>query len=679
MTVANLIRHCQEALLTASADAPPASAPRAAALKARGTESLVIIGNGMAGYKLCERLVASRVHERLDITVFGEEPRPAYDRVHLTKFLSGRAPEQLELAPREWYERHDLALFTGDPVVAVDRDQRHVRSASGQTVSYDRLVFATGSRAFVPPIEGSTLPGVFVYRTIEDLASIKSYAPFCRRAAVLGGGLLGLEVAHALKQLGLETWAVERGSSLMARQLDRDASALLRAHVEKLGVRVCVGCETERIEPIGPDRLLQFKTGECLRVQLVVIAAGIRPRDELAVACGLKLGPRGGIAVSDSLQSSDPAVFALGECASHNGEIYGLAAPAYQMADTLAGVLAGKRRRFARAAQSTWLKLPGITVATLGDYQADAEHLVARPTGAYRRLVFEQNRLIGAVAVGDWPEQPRVQELIERRARVWRWQRHRFATTGKLWRGDAAPHVSQWPANAIVCNCMGVRCGVLATACAEGCGTIEQLAARTGASTVCGSCRPLLAEMVGAPAVSRRQPGARALLVASGLALVLALVIGVAKPIPFADTVQFTRAIEALWLNPLLKQITGFTLVGLALVSLLLSLRKRIARFSFGEVGSWRAFHAALGVLTLVAVIAHTGFRLGHNLNFVLMANFLALALVGALAGAVTALEARLAGPAARRLRALWTGAHLALLWPLPVLIVFHVLASFWF
>ncbi|MEW6304260.1 MAG: FAD-dependent oxidoreductase [Verrucomicrobiota bacterium] len=658
-------------------EAPPSRARKLGVARKAG--SLVIIGNGMAGYKLCERLAELKGTRRFQVTVFGEEPRPAYDRVHLTQFLHGRAADQLTLAPREWYRQNGIELFTGDPVVAVDREQRVVRSASGREVRYDQLVFATGSRAFIPSMEGRDLPGVFVYRTVEDLERIRDKAQSSLRAAVLGGGLLGLEAAKAIKDLGVDVWVVERGSSLLARQLDPEGGAVLRAHVERLGLHVCTGQEADRIEEHDGDKLVQFRNGECLRVQMVVIAVGIRPRDELAAACGLKLGQRGGIEVNDFLQTSDPHIFAVGECASHRGTVYGLAAPAFQMADTLVALLLGKRREFTGAEQSTWLKLPGIAVATLGDFQADEETLTARPSGGYRRIVVKDSRLVGAVAVGEWPEQARIQEAIERRRRLWRWQRNRFLRDGRIWTESAPQPVAEWPADAMVCNCLRVRRGALSTACTQGCTTVEQLARTTGASTVCGSCKPLLAELVGAPIVSRLQPGTRLLVVASAIALLLTLVIGFLKPIPFSNTVQGGFKIDVLWTNPLIKQITGFTLVGVAVVSLVLSLPKRIKWISFGQVGWWRAFHATLGAFTLVALVTHTGFRLGHNLNLILMLNFLALALVGALAGGVTALENRMVGPVARRLRALWTGVHIALVWPLPVLIVFHVLTSYYF
>lgn len=647
----------------------------------KNVKTVVVIGNGMASYKLCERLVALDDDGEFRLVVFGEEKQPAYDRVHLTSFFEQPVAEKLVLAPLSWYAEQNIELHLGDPVLAVERESKKVRTASGKEVAYNYLIFATGSRAFMPPLPGQELSGVFLYRTIEDLQGIREHAQNCKRAAVLGGGLLGVEAAKALRDLGLEAWIVERGVSLLARQLDPQAGALLQTHVEKLGIHVCTQRETQSIEALGEDRLLQFNTGECLRVQLVVVAAGIRPRDELATACGLEIGARGGICINDALQTSDPNIYAIGECACHRHVVYGLAAPGYQMADVLAENLAGKRRKYTGSDQSTRLKLSGIEVATLGDFQANGDESVSwQGNGSSRRLVLEKGRLVGATAVGDWPEAVRIQELAERRARVWRWQKNRFARTGKLWKAETAPHVSQWPANALVCNCVGVRRGMLSAACAEGCATVEALAKRTGASTVCGSCKPLLAQLVGAPAWLNELPGLKPLAIACSVALIFALAIFFAPPIAFADSVQGKlHSVNALWRDGFWKQITGFTLIGLVLISLGLSLRKRIKRFTFGEFGYWRAIHAVLGTISLIALVTHTGFRLGNNFNFVLMLNFLALVLVGALAGTVTALERRLSPVAAKRLRAFWTGTHIALVWPMPVLVVWHVIVAYYF
>jgi nitrite reductase (NADH) large subunit len=652
----------------------------------RARANLVVVGNGMAGFALCQKLVQSRASRRYRILVFGEESRPAYDRVRLTQFFSGSTPEQLLLAPRSWYEQHQIELRTGDPVIAIDRALRRVRSKRGHEAPYDWLVLATGSRPFVPPIAGTDLPGVFVYRTIEDLQAIEDYSRNVQSAAVLGGGLLGLEAAKALYDLDLTTHIVEVAPGLMPRQLDADGAALLQQRIEQLGVCVHLLRRTQAIEACGPGRVLHFADGQRLEVDMVVISAGIRPRDELAAGCGLEVGARGGIVVNERLQTSDPSIFAIGECALHCGTIYGLAGPAYQMAEVVAANLLGGNKSFLGGDPAARLKLMGIEVCTLGRPLGEAAGstvIAFQGNDVYRKLLVENRRLVGATSVGPWPEVEHVRHAIAEERRLWHWQIERFVRSGNLFRSGALTPVAHWLEQATVCACVGVTRGALSMAQARGCATVEELASCTGASTVCGSCRPLLAELVGVQAEAPVQRGWRGLLLASCGAIVLVAAIWLAGPIPFAETVDSTlHAVDVLWRNAVWKQVTGYTLVALSLAGLLLSARKRWKRFSRGDYGLWRMAHGVLGLMTLVGLIVHTGLHLGSNLNFALSATFLGLNLVGAMTGLVAAMESRATGARAialRRWRPRIAGLHVLLLWPLPVLLVFHVICVYYF
>jgi nitrite reductase (NADH) large subunit len=652
----------------------------------RARASLVVVGNGMAGFALCQKLAQSRASQHYRILVFGEEPRPAYDRVRLTQFFSGCTPEQLLLAPRSWYEQHQIELRTGDAVVEIDRDDRCVRSTQGREASYDWLVLATGSRPFVPPIRGTDLPGVFVYRTIEDLEAISDYSRNVRNAAVLGGGLLGLEAAKALYDLGLTTHIVEVAPGLMPRQLDADGAALLQRRIEQLGVRVHLLRRTQTIEACGPVRVLHFSGGQRLEVDMVVISAGIRPRDELAAECGLEIGDRGGIVVNERLQTCDPSIFAIGECAVHCGTIYGLVGPAYQMAEVVAANLLGGKKKFPGGDPAARLKLMGIEVCTLGrplGEAAGSSVIAFQGNDAYRKLLVENGRLVGATSVGPWPEIEHVRHAVAGQRRLWHWQIDRFVRSGNLFRSGALPPVEKWPEQAIVCACVGVTRGALSLAQARGCATVEAFASSTGASTACGSCRPLLAELAGALAEVRAPRGWQGLLAASCAAMLLVAAIWLAGPIPFAETVDSTlHAIDIVWRDAAWKQATGYTLVALSLAGLLLSARKRWKRFSRGDYGLWRMAHGVLGLLTLVGLIVHTGLHLGSNLNFALASTFLGLNFVGAMTGLVAALESRTSGAPAvalRRWRPRIARLHILLLWPLPALLVFHIICVYYF
>lgn len=649
-------------------EAAPSSPPRT-------LDPLVVIGNGMAGYRLCRRLVDVGAGERYRIIVFGEEARPAYDRVHLTDLFAGRSEDDLLLAPPSWYEEQGIDLRLGDPVVAVDRRRRAVRSASGLQVAYHTLVLATGSLAYVPPIDGIELPQVFFYRTMRDARAIRERARTARTAAVIGGGLLGLEAARALQQLGLELLILEAAGAVMPTQLDQAAGKELERQIAALGIRVETASMIKRIEADGTQRRLVFGDGTSVTVDMVIVAAGIRPRTDLAATSGLLCSPTGGIVVDDFLRTSDSDIRAIGECASHRSRTWGLAAPAYAMADALAANLTDGRSTFAGGAPSTKLKLMGVDVTTAGEPLERGAVIRFQADGIYRRLRLERGRLVGALGVGLWPEASRVQDATTRRQRLWPWQVARFERTGELWRRRHLTVLRLSP-DSVVCSCLTITRGQLATACANGAATVDALADCTGASTMCGTCRPLIAELIGASAPAPRAWG---LLAASAGAMAIALAIIFATPVPFSTSIQDPSRIDVLWRDSALRQTTGFGLLALGLSASLLSLRKRWRRVSRGAFATWRTAHAAVGLLTLIVLALHTGMRLGDNANFALLASFATVNVVGAAAGSVTAVEQAYGAVFGAYCRRLFVTAHILAAWPLPLLIAFHMLAVYYF
>jgi nitrite reductase (NADH) large subunit len=664
-------------LVSAIRDHVRALPPRQAPHETPSRDTLVIAGNGMVGHRLCQRLIELGGHSRYRLVVFGEEPEPAYDRVHLTALFDGQSEHDLQLASSEWYEEHDIALHLGDPIVTIDRRMRAIRSASGREVEYAHLVLATGSSPYVPPIEGLASSGVFVYRTMRDLRAIRRHARGARTAAVIGGGLLGLEAARAVQRLGLQITIVEAAAGLMPTQLDQEAGEELRRHVISLGVRVLTATMTKRVEVRGPRRTLHFAADGSLTVDMVIVAAGIRPRSQLAASCGLQRSNDGGIVVDDRLRTSDPHVSAIGECASHRSKVYGFVAPGYAMADALALTLTGNRAAFSGFAPTARLKMLEADVASAGEPLDPGTIFRYRSDGVYRRIRLERGRLVGALGVGAWPEFGRIQDASARRLRVWPWQLARFERTGTLWPTQRTPTVREWPADAIVCNCFGVTRGQIAVACAAGAASVESVIARTGASTLCGSCRPLLVQALGATdAVDRRVPWG--LLGLSAAALAIAVAVVISAPIAYAATVQIPDAVDRLWRDASIHRFTGFSLLAMSAAASLLALRKRWPRLSRGSFPVWRIVHAAIGVLTLATLAAHTGMRLGRNLNFALMACFLAMNVLGAAAAGLTALERRM-GIAAPRYRAALVIAHVLATWPVPVLVAFHVASAYYF
>ncbi|MEO6028893.1 MAG: nitrite reductase large subunit NirB [Candidatus Binatia bacterium] len=463
--------------------------------------TLVVVGNGMVAHRLCERLVELDRAARWNVIVFGEEPRPAYDRVHLSSLFDGRTADDLLLGDAVLYAQRNITLHLGDRVLAIDRAAKTVSSARGRCVPYDALVFATGSAPFVPPIPGTTLPGVFVYRTIEDLDAIRAWSARAASAAVIGGGLLGLEAAKAVHDLGLVTHVVEVAPRLMPRQVDASGGEVLRRAIAQLGVHVHLGVQPQALVGDPSVEAIALAGLDPLPVDMVVISAGIRPRDELARDVGIVIGERGGIVVDPELRTSDPAIYAIGECALASGMIYGLVGPGYAMADALAARLTGGDATFTGADLSTKLKLLGIDVASFGDAFADetagtnAQRLVLedRRRGVYQKLVLsgDGTHLLGGVLVGDASPYATLLDMCRRGVLVPE-QAHELlvgpaAGTAAATADDAAQ----------VCSCNAVTRGAICKAVVDGgLTTVAEIKSCTRAGTGCGGCVPLVATIL---------------------------------------------------------------------------------------------------------------------------------------------------------------------------------------
>ena len=464
---------------------------------------VVVVGNGMVGHKLLELLIEAGHTRALHLTTFCEEPRLAYDRVNLTSYFNGKTAADLALGSPGLYPRGDVTVHLGDRAVSIDRDARCVVSAAGRRVRYDKLVLATGSSPFVPPVPGRDAEGCFVYRTLDDLEAIRRHAAAARTGVVIGGGLLGLEAANALRHLGLEVHVVELAPRLMAVQVDDAGGAMLRRKIEALGVHVHTGKHTAEIcSEGGRVTRLRFADGSELATDLVVFSSGIRPRDELARSAGLRLGERGGIAIDERCVTSDPDILAIGECALFQGRCFGLVAPGYQMAKVAAAVLTGGDDRFTGADMSTKLKLMGVDVASFGDAHAtepgaEIVSYLDAARGSYAKLVLQPEaagrRVSGGILVGDASSYLALHGLMQRRTVV--------ATPEELIlparSGKPAAGVASLPGSATICSCLNVDKGTVLRAICDGSLTkVPEIKACTKAGTGCGSCVPLLTELL---------------------------------------------------------------------------------------------------------------------------------------------------------------------------------------
>ena len=466
--------------------------------------SLVVLGHGMVGHKFVSAALDRGLTTDWDITVLGEESRPAYDRVALSTVFAGSSAEDLSLLPDGHYPDPAVTLELRAQVTGIDRAGRNVTLADGRVVAYDVLVLATGSYPFVPPVPGREAENCFVYRTIDDLDAIRAAAADATAGAVIGGGLLGLEAANALLNLGLTTHVVEMAPRLMPLQVDEAGGAMLARHVRALGVQVHLGASTEAIVADERGRVAQLllKDRDPLDIGVLVFSAGIRPRDELARACGLEIGERGGVVVDEHCATSDPSIYAVGEVACAGGRVYGLVAPGYAQAETAAEAIAGGAKPFHGADLSTKLKLLGVDVASFGDAFAttpDALELTyADPiTRVYKKLVVSADgtRLLGGILVGDAsayltlrplagadiPLPPNPENLILP-----------AREGGAVGIGPAA-----LPAEATICSCENVSKGEIVHSVTDGgCTTVPEIKGCTKAGTGCGSCVPLVKQLL---------------------------------------------------------------------------------------------------------------------------------------------------------------------------------------
>ena len=460
-------------------------------------KTVVVIGNGMVGHRFCERLVEFDTKREFKIVTFCEEPRAAYDRMNLTKFFEHRKAEKLALAAPEWYEENGISIHIGDRATEIDRARRIVRSSKGEEIAYDIVILATGSSPFVPPVPGIDRNGVFVYRTIEDLEQMIAYAATVKKAAVIGGGLLGLEAAKATLDLGLETHVVEFASRLMPRQIDDAGSKVLVGKINALGVQVHLNKNTKEI--VGTDKVegMSFADGSTLDVKMVVVSAGIKPRDEIARAAGLNVGPRGGVVVNDNLLTSDPDIYAIGEVALYGGMIYGLVAPGYDMAEIAAANVMGHSRTFTGADMSTKLKLMGVDVGSFGNGFADES--VAKPItyedpfkGNYKKLLFnlDGTKLIGGILVGDASDYGTLSMLAKS-------DKPLPMAPGELLIGkmdkNAALNLGGDPQ---ICSCNNVGLSQIVAAIADkNLMSVDEVKKCTKAGTGCGGCMPVVTDI----------------------------------------------------------------------------------------------------------------------------------------------------------------------------------------
>ncbi len=642
-------------------------------------QSVIIIGCGPVGIRAAEEI--SALKPEWSISLYGNEAIAPYNRVLLSNYLAGQCDfESLKIAPKV-DPKTQLDCFYQSAVSEINIDKNQITLEDGKIESYDKLILATGSHAHIPSIDNNHLDGILTLRSIKDADCLKRRKS--QHTVVLGGGLLGLETARALHDQGTEqVTVIDHSLSLMSRQLNKQAGDLLVEKVQTQGIQVILGNGVKTIQGESVLEGVQLRNGQKIECDTLVFAVGIRPNIELAKNAGITT--RHGIVVDNKLQTSVNNIYAVGECAEFNHLTYGIVAPGFEQARVMAFNLCGRPEKYHGSILSTRLKVlnyPVFSMGRVGENEAGEPNksiTYHQPElGIYRHLIFHRGRLIACVALGEWSELSRIRSAIEDYQRIWPWERKRFAKTGLIWADQTTDSVVFWPDNAIVCNCSQVSRGQLQLAINNGCKTVNELSQTSKAGTTCGACSPLLAELLSSEREATK--AYKPLAVISFLALLAAIISFFPPLFPYQQSSTIEWFYDQLWRDKLLKEISGYALLVSSLLVLTLSLRKRIKRFSTGDFAWWRIMHVFIGFLVLALLLAHTGFRFGQNLNFYLMSSFSALLLIGAMAGLLIAIEHKLNPGLAKKLRSQFLWGHILLFWPLPALLGFHILQTYYF
>ena len=643
-----------------------------------GKRPIVIIGTGPVGIRMLEELHEASLYH--PIVIYGGEPWMPYNRVRLSSLLAGEISHDDILLSNDELVSDPIVRRYNCKIVSIDRENKVVVDEFGKEQEYEKLILATGSEPFIPKIPGIELEGVFKFRDLNDTEKLIARRTRSRKTVVIGGGLLGLEAARAMQRFSTSVTVIEHNNRLLFRQLDETGSNLFKEIVEGLDIEVLV---SNQVKKINGDRFvesIELRDGKTIECDTLIVSAGIKPNIELAKNAGLAFGK--GIKVNNAMQTSDTDIYAVGECCEHQGEVYGIVAPGFEQALIAAQNIASITTQYKGTVLATSLKVVGHPVFSMGEVDESVKTYSSytyQDGNTYRRINVYRGQIIGIIALGEWTEIIKLREYVKKGKLFFPWQLYKFTKTGNIWGEDVLDAVNSWPTETIICSCNGITRGQLTKNIESGCASVKALADKTGASTVCGSCKPLLVNMLGNNVKLEPIRAYKPLYYGSILFLVMGFIAWLFPSIPYNNTVQVPWRWDVLWTTTLFKQISGFTLLGISVIVLILSLRKRIKWLQWGDFNLWRLIHALLGGSAIFVLLVHTGFRLGDNLNFMLMMSFSSLIVIGAILGSVIAMEHKLEPSLVKQIRSLGTWLHILLFWPIPVLLGFHIFKTYYF
>lgn len=643
----------------------------------QGKEPIVIIGSGPIGIRFLKECHDQALQH--PIIVYGGEPWAPYNRVRLSSLLAGEVSHDDILLNTNFIENDPVVTRYNCKIVSIDRDLKQVVDEYGATQRYEKLILATGSNPFIPDIPGKSLEGVFKFRDLNDTEKLIARRTRSRKTVVLGGGLLGVEAARAMQRFSTDITVVEHCNHLLFRQLDAEGAELFQQQVETLGIKVYTNETINEINGDSSVSSIKLKSGKEIECDTLIISAGIVPNISLAKDAGLAYGR--GIKVNDVMQTSDPDIYAIGECCEHRGEIYGVVAPGYEQATIAANHIISAPSHYNGTVLATSLKVAGLPVFSMGDIDESVKNYTSytyQDDAIYRRINVYRGQILGVIAIGEWTELVKLKEFATKGKMLLPWQLWKFKKSGAIWGDDALEEVNSWPQETIICSCNGIVKGELTNAINNGCNTVNALAEKTGASTVCGSCKPLLASLVGNKQLNPVR-AYKPLYYGSLLFFAMIIAAYFLPSIPYNNSVQISWRWDQIWTNSLYKQISGFTLLGISIIVLILSFRKRVSKFKWGDYDLWRLAHTLFGGLAIFVLLTHTGFRLGDNLNFLLMLSFTSLILVGSILAAVISMEHKLTASLVKQVRSMGLWLHILFFWPMPVLLGFHIFKTYYF